>query len=68
MSPPLRLEERISTLEREVARLKSRIDGSSQSGSWVDEVSGTFEGDEAFREILELGKQERNSQPDDSEA
>lgn len=68
MSSQTRLEERVSFLEQEVARLRTKLDRRSDAGSWVDEVSGSFEGDEAFREILKLGRQERDSQPTDSEA
>lgn len=67
MATPSELEDRVTSLEQEVALLKLQLKSHKPSGSWVDEVSGSFEGDEGFREILRLGKELRDAeQPEDS--
>lgn len=62
MATPSKLEDRVASLEEEVARLKMRLNDPKSNGSWVDEVSGAFEGDEGFREILRLGKELRDAE------
>ena len=62
MATPSELEDRVASLEEEVARLKMRLNDPKSNGSWVDEVSGAFEGDEGFREILRLGKELRDAE------
>lgn len=62
MATPSELEERVASLEEEVARLKVQLDERKSHRSWVDEVSGAFEGDEGFREILRLGKELRDAE------
>jgi hypothetical protein len=67
MATPSELEDRVASLEHEVAQLKLQLNEQQPSGSWVDKVSGSFEGDEGFREILRLGKELRDAeQSDDS--
>jgi hypothetical protein len=67
MSSQAELEQRVASLEREVAGLKSRLNGSSKDGGWVDEVSGRFKGSEAFREILRLGKELRDAESEEND-
>jgi hypothetical protein len=67
MSSRASVEERLALLEKEVAQLKSRLRDGKAPEAWVDEVSGTFEGDEGFREILRLGKELRDAEPDEGE-
>ncbi len=58
------LEERVSVLEEEVARLKlSRAVKSSlpNEGSW-QKIVGTFANDELFEEAVRLGREYRASQ------
>ena len=62
MATPSELEDRVASLEQEVARLKVQLKDRKSKGSWVDEVSGAFEGDEGFREILRLGKELRDAE------
>ena len=62
MATPSELEERVASLEEEVARLKVRLNDRKPNGTWVEEVSGAFEGDEGFREILRLGKEQRDAE------
>jgi hypothetical protein len=62
MASQPKIEERVALLEHEVARLKAKLDERTDRGSWVDDVSGAFEGDEGFREILRLGKELRDAE------
>ena len=55
------LEQRVETLEREVADLKSRVVGRRQ-GDWRRTV-GMFRGDSVFREVVEEGRRLRQAEP-----
>lgn len=67
MGSPSDIEDRVASLEQEVALLKAKLAERKGDGSWVDRLSGTFEGDEGFREIVRLGKEMRDAeQPDDT--
>jgi hypothetical protein len=69
---PNNLEERVASIEVELAFLKRQLQGrngsSTQRGNeaatWVDQISGSFEGDESFREILRLGRESRKASPE----
>jgi hypothetical protein len=67
MSSQVELEQRIASLEREVADLKSHINRPHNNGNWVDDVSGRFKGDGAFREILRLGKELRDAETEEND-
>ncbi len=59
------VEERLAKLEKEVAALKrfrseSRDLAAKKSG-WISKITGTFENDPEFDEILRLGREERIS-------
>lgn len=56
------LEERIATLEREVAELKRKVEGDSKN--WVDEISGNMMDFPEWREVCRMGKEIGNAQPD----
>src|SRR5213594_1534224 len=66
MSTPT-LEERVATLEAQVARLNQQLEqknaGSSANAEdpWCKHVYGAFAGDPAFLEAMELGRQWRES-------
>lgn len=61
MSKP-KIEERVSTLEAEVAQLKHQVEVSSGSATpWWEKISGTFANNLAFDEAMELGRKYRNS-------
>ena len=56
MSPTTRqLEARLKRVEKELAELKARLDG-KPSKRWYREIVGVFAGDEAFAEIIRLGR------------
>ncbi len=52
------LEARLERVEKELAELKAAIAG-QQGKPWYREIVGAFAGDEAFAEIIRLGRQIR---------
>jgi len=50
-----RLEERIERVEKDLAELKSAL-GGRQVKPWYRDIVGAFAGDEAFGEIIRLGR------------
>ena len=62
MATQSELEDRVASLEQEVAQLKLQLKDRKPNGSWLDKISGSFEGDEGFREILRLGKEQRDAE------
>ncbi|HEV3339789.1 MAG TPA: hypothetical protein VG125_05515 [Pirellulales bacterium] len=61
MQQPSSLEERVRLLEKEVASLKERVGVAPQRESWIAKITGTFEGDEEFAKIVELGAELRRA-------
>jgi hypothetical protein len=61
------LKSRVSTLEAEVARLKSQITGSALRNEktagedWLDKMYGIFADYPDFDEVVELGRKYRES-------
>ncbi len=56
------IEARLAVLEREVARLRSRVEGEGNPGTpWWDRVSGTFADDPAHETAMKLGREYRDS-------
>lgn len=63
------LEQRLEAVEREVADLKKRLAEArapapvQASGSWIDKVAGIIdkEDEEAFLQMMEYGRQYRQS-------
>ena len=53
------LEERIEKVEKEIERLKGQSNGAKDRSNWTSDITGSFEGDEDFDEILRLGRKER---------
>jgi hypothetical protein len=58
MSKPSNVESRLTSLERDLAELKQRIDGRT-APSWIEKVTGSFKDDPEFDEILRLGRELR---------
>jgi hypothetical protein len=62
------LEIRIAEVERELARLKTRLEGMSPSIPWWEQITGTFHEDAVYEKAMNLGRRYRHSQrPDTSE-
>ncbi len=49
-------EERLSALERAVAELERRVNGTGPSTNWLDKVTGSVSDEEAFLAALEYGR------------
>lgn len=59
---PIELEARLAVLEREVARLKSKVDGTGQPGArWWERIAGSFADDPAHEKAMKLGREYRAS-------
>lgn len=55
-------EKRLSALEEEMARLKSKVEGMETAPKpWWERIAGTFENDPVYAEAMKLGRQYRNS-------
>jgi hypothetical protein len=57
------LEERVTVLEHEVARLKNSLaHGVPAATSWWERIQGSFAGEMDFGEAMRLGREYRVSQ------
>jgi hypothetical protein len=61
MSQPLRVEERLTVLKKQLAALKRRSASNSNRKSWVEQIAGTFNDDPDFAKIVRLGREFRKS-------
>lgn len=59
MSEQELLEQRLVSLERDVAAIKQVLTDSSASGSWVDALSGSMEGVPEFEELVKMAQESR---------
>ncbi len=55
------VEERLAKVEREVEELKAKFEGRQLRSGWLKKIEGTFKDDPDFLEIVELGKEARDS-------
>jgi hypothetical protein len=55
------LEQRVATLEAEVAKLKSQMEGMQTTQPWWEQIAGTFQHDPMYEEAMRLGRQYRRS-------
>ena len=53
------LEKRVTSLERELAKLKRQVGGTSTRTKDWRRVVGIFKDDKGFREMVRLGKEYR---------
>ena len=60
------VEDRLSQVERELAELKSALNGPKQS-NWIEAITGSSKDDPEFKEILRLGKEIRDAETPDGE-
>ncbi len=59
---PIPLEERVTALEAEVARLKAMVEELvGDHKPWWKRIVGTFSNDPAFEEAMRLGREWRES-------
>lgn len=67
MSNPT-IEDRLTQLEQEVARLKEQAAHPLAGGSWFDRVTGSMGDYPEFARVLELGREVRRADhPDDGD-
>lgn len=64
------VEERLSVLEAEVARLQQKVDSASvEQKPWWEKIWGTFKDDPEYEEAMRLGREYRESlRPKDDES
>lgn len=56
------IEDRVTALEAEVARLKAKVEGGEKpKDPWLETVWGAFRGDPDFLEAMRLGREWRES-------
>jgi hypothetical protein len=53
------IEERVESLEREMAELKRKLTPAKQDDNWVDRITGIMADDPHFAEIVRLGREAR---------
>ena len=58
-----RLEDRIDALEKELSRIKEKVDGNGKH-PWWERIAGSFQNDEAYAEAMRLGSELRRSGDD----
>ena len=62
------VEERLAKIEREIEMLKKSKDSPKKKDNWISSIVGTFKGDSDFKEIVRMGKEQRDAeQPPESE-
>ncbi len=55
------IEQRLETVERELAELKGEIKTLVPRPNWISVISGTFKDHPEFDEVLRLGKELRQA-------
>lgn len=61
MSQIQSLEQRLTALEKEVADLKRQLPSNGNFNNWIENITGSFEDDPDFAEILRLGQEIRRA-------
>lgn len=61
MQQPSSLEQRVTLLEDELVSLKKRLGIAPTGDNWIENITGTFEGDTEFAEIVKLGAELRRA-------
>ncbi len=63
-----KLEERVASLEAEIAQLKRQTATMSTDLPWWNRIQGRFRDDPAYDEAMNLGKEYRNATSRDDKA
>lgn len=61
MQQPTSLDDRVKMLENDVAALNKRVGIAPTGTNWIERITGTFEGDAEFAEIVKLGAELRRA-------
>jgi len=64
MSDLSAFEERLSTLEKDVAQIKQRLNRTRDAAEWLDGIAGSMKEHPDFDEFVRLGREFRESQTD----
>ncbi|QEH38886.1 hypothetical protein OJF2_74960 [Aquisphaera giovannonii] len=56
---PIEMETRLEAIEKDVSRLKEKVDGAVKP--WWERIEGSFAGDPAHEEAMRLGRRYRES-------
>ncbi len=61
------IERRLTAVERQLNQLANKIEASTSNGStningWIDEIHGTFQNNDTYRQAARLGREWRKSQ------
>ena len=57
----VRIEQRVAALEKELARLRNKMEQIDVSIPWWERIAGTFQDDPAYEKAMKLGRQYRRS-------
>ncbi len=63
MSTAPSVEDRLSALERKMEEMQQKLERQRKEENWIEKITGSFEGDPDFEEIIRLGREFRQSQP-----
>ncbi len=58
---PAQIEKRVEALEKELARLKSKLEATTLLKPWWERIVGTFHDDPVYEKAMKLGRQYRRS-------
>jgi hypothetical protein len=61
MASSSQLEQRVASLEAEVATLKRKLDKLDRPIPWWDQIAGTFENDPIYEKAMQLWREYRQS-------
>ena len=61
MSEASTIEQRLAQVEKELAELKQQVQGRNAKTNCVDSITGSFQDDPEFDEMLRLGKEIRDA-------
>jgi hypothetical protein len=55
------IEQRLASLEHEIAQIRQQLSNRSTSENWVDQISGSMKDFPEFDEVVKLGREFRAS-------
>lgn len=55
------LEKRVAAVERELARIKTKLEGMNSSTPWWERIAGSFQDDAVYKKAMKLGREYRRS-------
>ncbi len=58
---PTELEKRVAILEKELTKLKNRVETVESGKPWWERITGTFEKDPVYEQAMKLGRKYRQS-------